>query len=94
MDPYKHERFRRREAVAEELDQVINRVGVLYGELTTINAAIAGNRKFDKVETDRRVRARLMSVAPIFGLPKDHHLAGSIADQVRKDHAELREKGA
>jgi hypothetical protein len=64
----------------------------LYGELTTINASIFGNRRFDKVESDRRVRARIMSAVRIFGPPKDHHLSASIAEAVRKDHAELAAK--
>jgi hypothetical protein len=85
-------KLQRREKVAEKLDQAINAVAVQYTELTTINAGISGNRKFDKVETDRRVKARIMAAVPIFGPPKDRHLSGSIAEAVRKDHAELAAK--
>jgi len=83
------DKLKRREAAAKKLDDAINAVAKAYGELTMINASISGNRKFDKVETDRRVRARIMAAVRVFGPPKDHHLSASIAESVRKDHAEL-----
>lgn len=82
----------RREAVAQKLDEAINAVAKAYGELTNINASIHGNRKFDKVETDRRLVDRLTYA---LADPGSHQgplgtgrISTTIAEAVRKDHAE------
>jgi hypothetical protein len=88
------DKLQRREKVAQELDEAINAVAKSYGELTAINSEIHGNRKFDKVETDRRLVDRLTYA---LADPGSHQgplgvgrISTTIAEAVRKDHAERR----
>jgi hypothetical protein len=88
--------LKRRERIAEELDDTIDTLAELYQEFKAVNSEIPGNRNFDTVKLDQRLTARLASALKAGKNSRNQTRVGAttrLADHVRKDHEELAAKG-